>query len=282
MGLRINTNVAAINAQRNTETRTSKVNQSLERLSSGSRINKASDDAAGLAISNKMGAGILGFQQAKRNAMDGISMIQTAEGGLNETSNILTRLRELSVQAASDTMGNQERGLVNMEYTALTQEIDRISAATEFNGVKLLSGKDGNKGMDTLEFQVGIKNNEKIDRFKFDPNDADARTESIGIAGTGVEEKTKAQDAIGKIDDAINAVSGMRAKFGALQNRMLSTVSNISISIENMSSAQSRIKDTDIAVETSELAKNTILSQASAAVLQQANASGNMALKLIG
>jgi flagellin len=282
MGFRINTNVAAINAQRNTETRTSKVNQSFERLSSGSRINKASDDAAGMAIANKLGAGILGFNQAKRNAMDGISMIQTAEGGLNETSNILTRLRELSVQAASDTLGNQERGFLHMEYSALVQEVDRISAATEFNGVKLLSGTDGNPGMGTLEFQVGIKNNEKIDRFTFNPNDADARVASIGLSETGVDEKTKAQTTIAKIDDAIVAVSGMRAKFGALQNRLGSTVSNISISVENMAAAQSRIKDTDIAVETSELSKNLILSQASASVLAQANSSNGMALKLIG
>jgi flagellin len=293
MGLRINTNIASVNAQRNTENRTGKVNVSLERLSSGARINKASDDAAGLAISTKFRAKIKGFQQAKRNGMDGISMIQTAEGGLNETSNILGRLRELAVQAASDTVGKAERGFLDLEFQALVDEVDRIAMGTEYNGVNLLQGQDGNPNIEggVLDLQVGVNNNEAIDRFSFNPNSADARKTQLGadslggeanIASTGVKEKSNAQKSLATIDKAIMDISGMRASFGALQNRIQSSVNNISIQVENMSSATSRILDTDIAYETSELAKNQILGQASTSVLAQANASGGLALKLIG
>lgn len=282
MGLRINTNVASINAQRNNEARMEKVNQAFERLSSGFRINKAADDAAGLAIADKLGAKVKGLQQVKRNSMDGISMIQTAEGGLNETGNILTRLRELSVQAASDTIGNSEREFLNHEYQSLVAEAKRIALATEFNGVNLLQGQSGNKDVDVLDFQVGTGNNPDIDRFSFNPNDANALPDALGIEGTGVMEKAGAQTAIDSIDKAIMTTSGYRSKLGALQNRLSSTVRNISISVENMSSAQSRIKDADIAVETSNLTKNHILAQSSSAILAQSNQIGTMALKLIG
>jgi flagellin len=282
MGLRINTNVASLNAQRNAEARQIKVNNALERLSSGLRINKASDDAAGMAIAKKFEGKVAGYKQAKRNAMDGISLIQTAEGGLNETGNILNRLRELSVQAASDTVGNGEREFLNMEYDALVKEVKRIGDSTEFNGVKLLAGTSGNKGMGDMEIQVGIYSDASVDRFHFNPNDADASPTALGLADTGIATKESAQAVISKIDSSIMQVSGMRAKFGALQNRLQSTVANVSTSVENMSAAQSRIQDADIAYETAELAKNNVLNQASAAVLAQANASSGIALKLIG
>jgi len=282
MGLRINTNVASINAQRNATERSEKVNRSFERLSSGLRINRASDDAAGLAIAKKLEAKARGFQQAKRNSMDAISMVQTAEGGLNESGNILSRLRELAVQAASDTIGNEEREFLHMEYDALVKESQRIADGIEFNGIKLLSGEDGNDGLDVMDFQVGVGNNPAIDRYTFNPNDADARPDALGIGGTGISRKEEAQEAIAGIDNGIMAIAGMRAKFGALQNRLQSTVRNISISVENMASAQSRIEDADIAYETSSLAKDTILTEASTSVLSQANRSNAVALKLIG
>jgi flagellin len=281
MGLRINTNVASLNALTNTDKRTSAVNTSLEKLGSGERINKAADDAAGLAISEKFKAAIRGYNAAKRSSLDGISMVQTAEGGLNEIGNMLTRLRELSVQAASDTIGPQERTFLNMEYQNLGSEIQRIALATDFNGVSLLQGKAGEFVEGNVEFQVGIKNREAIDRISFKPEETDARIESLGVAGTGVEMKSHAQDSIGKIDDAIMKVSGMRARFGALQNRLQSTINNISTMNENMSSANSRVRDTDVAEVSSQLAKDSILQQASASVLAQANANGHLALKLL-
>lgn len=282
MGLRINTNIPSINALRNSSSRTQAVNASLEKLSSGNRINKAADDAAGLAISEKFKAAIRGYKQAKKSALDGISMIQTAEGGLNEIGSILTRLRELSVQAASDTIGPQERQFLQMEYANLTQEIQRIADGTDFNGVSLLKGKAGEFVEGDIEFQVGIKNRAAIDRISFKPETTDARISALGIADTGVNMKSSAQNSIGKIDTAIQKVSEMRARFGALQNRMQSTINNLNVTTENLSAANSRIRDTDIAVESSKLAKDTILQQASASVLAQANASSQVALKLLG
>ncbi|MFA6237288.1 MAG: flagellin [Bacteriovorax sp.] len=276
MGLRINTNVQSLRAQ----TAVSKIEEAksnnLAKLSSGSRINKAGDDAAGLAISEKLKAEIRGSQQANRNAGDGISMIQTAEGGLNETSNILIRLRELSVQAASDTIGEQERKFSDLEFQHLTQEVGRISASTQFNGKKLLSGEG-----DTLDFQIGIMNDEKNDRLSYRPQDSSARPSDLGIEGLGVLTKADAQSNLEKIDAAINGVNGNRASLGALQNRLQSTIANLDVKTENLSAANSRVRDTDIAVESAEMAKNNILSAASTAVLAQANNSGAAALKLI-
>lgn len=281
MGLRINTNVAAINALNNASNRTTAVNSSLEKLGSGERINKAADDAAGLAISEKFKAGIRGYRMAKRTSMDGISMIQTAEGGLNEIGNILTRLRELSVQAASDTIGPEERKFLQMEYGNMSSEIQRIAEATDFNGVKLLVGKAGEGVEGDIEFQVGIKNRSTIDRIAFKPEESDARIESLGLTGSGVGIKTAAQDSIGKVDNAISAVSEMRARFGALQNRLQSTVNNLGTMTLNMEGANSRVRDTDIAEVSSSLVKDQILQQASASVLAQANSSANIALKLL-
>lgn len=276
MGLRISTNASALNAQRALWGTKAAQERAMSRLSSGSRINKASDDAAGLAISENLKAQMRGVKQASRNAQDGISMIQTAEGGLSEIGNILIRLRELSVQAASDTIGERERGLVQIEYKQMLDEIDRISASTEFNGTPLLSGV-GN----VLEFQVGTKNSSDVDRLSFNAAEADAGTQALGLDLTGAYDKVTAQNSLSPIDHAISYVSGLRANFGALQNRMNSTIENIQTSTENLASANSRIRDADIAEESSELARQNIMLQAGTSVLAQANQQPQLALSLL-
>lgn len=277
MGLRINTNTQSLRAQNAMSKVETAKSDSLAKLSSGTRINKAGDDAAGLAISEKLKANIRGSQQATRNAGDGISMIQTAEGGMNEVSNILIRLRELSVQAASDTVGDTERKFADLEFQNLTQEVDRIASSTQFNGKNLLSGEG-----DSLDFQVGIMNDAKNDRLSYKPQDTSVRGSDLGIEGLGVTTKVSAQENLEKIDSAINGVNGNRASLGALQNRLQSTISNLETRTENLAAANSRIRDTDVAAESAELAKNNILSAASVSVLSQANSSGSGALKLIG
>ena len=276
MGLRIATNVQSMNAQRNLGVSNEKQANSLNKLSSGMRITKAGDDAAGLAISEKLKGSIRSMQQANRNANDGISLIQTAEGGINEVSNILLRLRELSVQAASDTVGDQERGFTDKEFQALKSEIDRISQVTKFNGTQLLNGSGA-----TLDFQVGIENSPENDRLQYKTMDTDVTLGKLGLSQTGTASKQLAQENLAKIDSAIMSVNENRAGLGALQNRLSSTVQNLSISTENLAAANSRIRDTDMAAETSELTKQSILSQAGTAVLSQANTSQNLALKLL-
>ena len=277
MGLRINTNVLSLAAQRSLGVNNSKQQQTLERLSSGSRINKAADDAAGLAISEKMKAQIRGLQQAERNVGDGISMIQTAEGGLNEVSNILTRLRELSMQAASDTVNDTERGFTNLEYQNLKAEIDRISQVTEFNGNKLL---DGSKG--SYDIQIGINNDSFQDRIQFNAEAITSSTSSLGVGEIDISSKGGAQESLAILDNAIEMVSGKRAELGAKQNRLNSTMNNLEVFTENLSAANSRIRDTEFAEETAKNTKLNILNNANTAVLAQANSQGAAALKLIG
>ncbi len=276
MGLRINTNTASLNSQRVLWGTKLALDKSLEKLSSGYRINRAGDDAAGLAISESLRAQIRGLKQAARNANDGISLVQVAEGAMNEVSGILIRLRELAVQAASDTIGPVERQFLNVEYDQLVSEIDRIADATEFNGTQLLAGVGS-----VMDFQVGIRNNPDIDRISFDSSKADASSASLGVNLTSVADKASAQNALSAIDSAILNVSAMRADFGALQNRLQLTVSNINNSIENMSAANSRVRDVDVAEETSEMTRNNILLQAGTSVLAQANQSANVALGLL-
>ncbi|GIL16628.1 MAG: flagellin [Oligoflexia bacterium] len=276
MGLRINTNTSSVNAQRVLWGTKMNLDKSMERLASGYRINRAGDDAAGLAISENLRAQIRGLKQASRNANDGISLVQVAEGSMNEMSSILIRLRELAVQSASDTIGPVERQFLNVEYDQLVSEIDRIADATEFNGTQLLSGVGS-----IMDFQVGIRNNPEIDRISFDSSKADANSAALGVNLTSVADKASAQNALSAIDNAIMSVSAMRADFGALQNRLQTTVSNIQNSIENMSAANSRIRDVDVAEETSELTRNNILLQAGTSVLAQANQSANVALSLL-
>jgi flagellin len=275
MGLRINTNVASLNAQRNLMGTKWSLDKSLEKLSSGFRINRAGDDAAGLAISENLKAQIRGLKQASRNAQDGVSLVQVAEGGLNEISSIMIRLRELAVQSASDTVGPVERQFLNVEYDQLVSEVDRIADGTEFNGTQLLSGTGS-----ILDFQVGTRNDPNIDRLSFDASKADANAAALGVNLTSVADKASAQNSLAAIDSAITSVSAMRADFGAIQNRLQSTIGNIAISVENMSAANSRIRDVDIAEETAELTKNNILLNAGTSVLAQANQSSNTALQL--
>lgn len=277
MGFRINTNVASLQAQNSLSKVNKETQESFSKLSSGSRINKAADDAAGLAISEKLKSNIRSAQQAGRNANDGISMVQVAEGGLNETSNILTRMRELAVQSASDTVGESERGMTDLEYQQLKSEMDRISQVTEFNGTKLLSGVG-----DKLEFQIGTGNDSFKDRIGFDPSELNAGIDSLGVESLSVGSKAGAQESLSSLDAAIEKVSGQRAVLGALQNRLTSTTNNLDTSIENMSAANSRIRDVDYASETAKQARNQIIGSAGTSVLAQANMSGQSALKLIG
>ncbi len=276
MGLRINTNVASINAQRNLYGTKLGLDKNLEKMSSGFRINRAGDDAAGLAISENLKAQVRGLKQAQRNAQDGVSLVQVAEGGLNEISAIMIRLRELAVQAASDTVGPVERQFLNVEYDQLISEIDRIADGTEFNGTQLLSGTGS-----VLDFQVGTRNDPNIDRLSFDASKADANSAALGINLTSVADKASAQNSLSAIDQAIVSVSAMRADFGAIQNRLTSTIQNIAVSVENMAAANSRIRDVDVAEETAEFTKNNILLNAGTSVLAQANQSANTALTLL-
>ena len=275
MGLRIQTNIASVNAQRNLRQNSSGLERSMERLSSGYRINKSSDDVAGLAISESMKGQLRALGQAERNAQDGISFVQVAEGGLNESSNILNRLRELSTQAASDTIGDQERKFVNVEVQQLKTELDRIANTTEYVGTKLL---DGSGSM--LDFQVGTKSGEN-NVITFNAGEANATIDSLGISGISVEGKDDARGALDQLDEAIAKVSTMRANFGALQSRMGSTVNNIAVYRENLSAANSRIRDADMALESADLAKTSILQQAGVSTLAQANQSQALALKLL-
>ncbi|MFL5813876.1 MAG: flagellin [Bdellovibrionia bacterium] len=278
MGLRINTNVPSLVAQRNLRGTRVNLDRTFERLSSGSRINHAGDDAAGLAISENMRAQLRGLSQAERNAQDGVSLVQVAEGGISEISNILIRLRELGVQAASDTVGPQERGFMNVEFQQLLEEVDRISNATNFNNVPLLNGTAG-----TFEVQVGTGNNPNIDRIKLFANgSADVNVTSLGLNLANVQDKLSAQNSLAAIDKALDHVTATRAEFGALQNRLQSVISNIAISKENLAAANSRIRDADMAEETAELTKSQVLMQSGVSVLTQANQTVKTALGLLG
>lgn len=277
MGLRINTNVSSIAAQRALGITKNNVDGNLRKLSSGERITRAADDAAGLAISEKLKSHIRGLRQAKRNSDDGVSLIQTAEGGLNEISNIIIRLRELSIQAASDTVGDVERGFSNIEFQNLLEEVQRISQGSEFNGRRLLDGTGG-----VVEIQVGIHNDPTNDRIKYDSSITDSTLESLGLTGEAIASKEGAQLSLAKLDDALVRINGTRANLGALQNRLQSASNTIAITEENFSAANSRIRDVDVAAETADMAKNNILTQAGVSVLAQANQAPNAALKLIG
>ncbi len=277
MGFRINTNVASIAAQRSLGINTRESESNLAKLSSGSRITKAADDAAGLAISEKLKANIRSLKQADRNANDGISMVQTAEGGLNEVSSILTRMRELAIQTSSDTVGDVERGMTNMEYQNLKLELERISQVTEFNGKKLLSGEGG-----MYDFQIGANNDAFQDRITYDSGQVNARMDGLGLSEIEVSTKEGSQQSLASVDAAIEKVSGYRAFLGGIQNRLVSTSNNLQVNVENVSAANSRIRDVDYAEATATKAKNDILGAAGTSVLAQANMSGQSALKLIG
>jgi flagellin len=277
MGMRISTNVSALNAQRQMSQSQRAIGKSMEQLASGSRINKSADDAAGLAISEGLKSQTRSLTVAQRNANDGISMVQTAEGGLNEVSNILTRMRELGVQASSDTMGNTERGFLDKEVQQLKAESQRITQSTKFGDKKLIDGSG-----DKFDFQVGINNDDEGDRITYNAGETNASIDSLGIASFDFGTKEGAQNALKKVDEAQTRVNGFRAGLGALQNRLTSTVDNLGVQNENLSAANSRIRDTDIASASADQARNAVLLQANTSVLAQANQMPQAALKLIG
>lgn len=277
MGFRINTNISSIAAQRSLSINNREQEGNLAKLSSGSRITKAADDAAGLAISEKLKANIRSLKQADRNANDGISMVQTAEGGLNEVSSILTRMRELAIQTSSDTVGDVERGMTNMEYQNLKLELERISQVTEFNGKKLLNGEG-----EMYDFQVGANNDQFQDRISYDARQVNSKMSNLGLDEVEVSTKEGSQQSLSQVDQAIEKVSGFRAFLGGIQNRLVSTSNNLQVNVENISAANSRIRDVDYAEATATKARNDILGAAGTSVLAQANMQGQAALKLIG
>lgn len=276
MGLRIATNLASEAVQTNLKEVSLKTNKELERLSSGKRITQASDDAAGLAIAKNLEAQTRSLRQAARNANDGISMVQTAEGSMTEISNILVRLRELSIQSASDTVGNQERGMLDLEYQELTKEVDRISSSTEFNGVHLLDGE----GDGVLDFHVGSKPGE-ANIIQYDSGETNASTSSLEISGTGVSSKGDALGSISSVDTAINILSGQRASLGAIQNRLQHSVQTLETQALNQESARSVIEDADVAQSAAALASANVVKNAGISALAQANNIPNSTLKLI-
>lgn len=277
MSLTISTNVASISAQKTMSSTQRDLNKSYAQLASGSRITKAADDAAGLSISEKLKSNIRGYEQAKRNANDGISMVQVAEGSLGEVSNILTRMRELGVQAASDTVGSKERQFIDKEVQQLKNEIQRIAQSSRFGDTKLLDGTGGE-----FSFQVDVNNDEFVDRIGFNASEQEVTLSALGIEGFDFSSKDGAREALETLEGAQTQVNGHRATLGALQNRLVSTTENLSVAIENFSSANSRVRDTDVAQASAELAKNNILMNASVGVLASANQAPQQALRLIG
>ena len=306
MGLRVRTNVQSLIAQRHMGNSTEEVGKASERLSSGYRINKGADDAAGYAISEVLRADIRSLGQARRNANDGVSLVEVAEGGLHEVNNIMIRLRELSIQAASDTIGARERTYLNQEFFALKDEVDRIALGTEFNGTRLLVGttqlpeemmEDHNYS--PLEIQVGkdyfaqadsLEAPNPINIIRLDMSKLNAFTEGEGslnigstqnAEGTRIDSKAGAQMSIDKVDKAMQQIASYRASLGAIQNRLEKTDKAIGIQIEALSAAKSRIKDVDFAAETANMTQQSILQQAGASVLAQANSQPQIVLKLL-
>jgi flagellin len=275
MGLRISTNLASIAAQKSLRGQQDKASHAMQQLSSGNALVRAADDAAGLAISENLRGQIAGLGQARNNANNAISVVQVSEGGLNEISNILIRLRELGVQAASDNIGKVERGFLNEEAQQIIQEADRIAKTTRFGDKVLLDGSDKE-----LTYHVGPFAGEE-NTIKFNTG-SDARASALGIAGASIDDKRGANRMLQTVDDALVKVSSMRANFGAVQNRLQATASNLDIQYENISAANSRIRDTDIAEASAKLASTQVLQQAAVSVLAQANQSPAVALRLIG
>ncbi|MBU8871895.1 MAG: flagellin [Gemmatimonadales bacterium] len=277
MGLRVNTNVASLNAQRHLYNSTVGLQKSMERLSSGLRINRSGDDAAGLAISESLKSDIRALQQASRNAADGVSLVQVAEGSLDEVNNILLRLRELAEQAATETLGAEERDYLNNEFQQLMDEVDRISITAEFNGIMLLDGSAF-----TLDVQVGIGTDTTTSTVPIDLNQEMNTTELLLVGETlaGVD-GTAALSAMSRVMEATAIVSQVRAGFGAAQNRLETSIRNIGMTAENLAAANSRIRDVDIAFETSNMTSLQILQQAGVSILSQANMTSQLALNLL-
>lgn len=278
MGFRINTNVASLEAQRSLKATSDQQVSVFSKLSSGKRITKASDDAAGLAISKNLEAQNRGIKQASRNASDGVSMVQVAEGGLNETSNILTRLRELSIQSASDTLGENERGFLQQEFTQLTQEMDRIAESTQFNGFHMLRGSS-ERGV--LDIHVGAFGGEE-NKIKWDSSVTNATVAGLDIDGVSVGDKDDAIDSLEVIDSAINKVSEYRSTLGSVQSRLQSSINNLEMQYSNQEAARSRIEDVDVAEASAQAASINVRQASGIAVLSQANQLSTGALRLLG
>lgn len=276
MGFRINTNIPALEAQIPLRKVSRETHEAFAKISSGERINKAADDAAGLAISEKLKAEIRSSRQANRNANDGISLVQTAEGGLNESSSLLTRMRELAIQAASDTLSDSDRDKSSMEYEQLKTELDRISQSTEFNGKKLLNGTSPN-----MDFQVGVGNHSTDDIISYQSQNLDSGTVALGVSEASIRSKQSAQNSLSRIDRALDKITSNRSQIGSIQNRLMNSSNNLQVYSENMSAANGRIRDTDYAVEAANAARNSIITSTSSAVAAQANMSGQGALKLL-
>lgn len=290
MGMRIRTNVPAITAQRFMSDNKDAMSKSLEKLSSGYRINKSADDAAGLAISESLRGKIRGLNVAKRNANDAVSMVQVAEGSMNEMTNILIRLRELTVQASTDTLGERERSFLNREYTQLADEIDRIGNSTEFSSIKIFD-KDADR--DQFVIQVGTNGTSpdmNADTISISLAGLKFNTADLGI-GKGAEigsidgsdgpSLEEISSKLNVIDEALNKIASERATLGSVQSRLGSALSNLAINVENMETAKSRIKDVDFASETAELTQSRILTSSTTSVLQQANAMPEQVLQLL-
>ena len=276
MALRINTNVASVFAQKHVARTSERLQSSMEHLSSGLRITKAADDAAGLAVSEKMRAQVRSLRMASRNVADGISMVQTAEGALNEVTNVMSRMRELSVEAASSVLQATERAYLATEFSALQNEIERIADSSEFNGLNLSDGSTA-----TVDVQVGIFNVAAQDRITVTLQDAQTATLAIDTGTIDLGSAANAQAAITAIDTALDSVNDSRAEYGAVQNRLSSAIRNLENYTENLVEAESRIRDVDFAAETAELSRNQIFQQAGVAILSQANASTQVALSLL-
>lgn len=275
MGLRINTNVASIGAQRVLGKQQARAEHAQLAISSGSRIVHASDDAAGLAISENIRGQLSGIKMARNNAFNAQSLIQVSEGGLNEISNIMIRLRELGVQAASDTVSDTERSFLDQEAQQLVAESDRIAKSTRFGNKALLDGSG-----EEMQYHVGPFADEAENTIKYKIS-ADATTSTLGIDGVSLSDKSGARSTLEAVDAGLIKIGQMRADFGAVQSRLSSTTSNLDVQYENLSAAKSRISDADIAYESAEMTSANILQQASVGVLAQANSNGAAALKLI-
>jgi len=273
MALRINSNLSALNAQRGLASVSGRLERNFQRLSTGLRITSAADDAAGLGISERLRAQIASLSQAQRNANDGISLTQTAEGSLNEVSNILIRMRELATAAANGTVSDSDKATLNSEFSDLIDEVDRIAQSSDFNNVKLL---DGSTAAITFQVGAGVTANDTIAVSLTSSLGSDLGITSLDISSAG-----SSTTAITAIDSAIDSVSATRGRLGAAQNRLQSTIANLGVSIESLSAANSRIRDVDVASESADLTRNTIMQQAAASVLAQANVQPQIALQLL-
>lgn len=275
MGITVATNMASVNARRHLDESNGLFQKATERITSGRRINSIGDDAAGLTIAFSLEAKIRSIQQAKRNSEDALSLIQVAEGGMNEVGNLLVRMRELAIQASSDNVGDKERAMIEMESSQIKQEVDRLSEATKFFDTHLLNGT----GKDFV-FQIGIDNDEN-NRLKFATSQLDLRSSTLGISGVDLSEVDSARDALANIDSALVKMNEPRASVGAMQSRMNSIITNLDVYRENLIAAKGRIMDADVALESANMVKAAVLQRSGVAVVAQANQVPALALKLV-